>query len=149
MTLRIAFSLGIMVVASWYTWVAFTEFAFMDRWRPGPGFFPRIIGIATIVLTLYSLFVDVRKRASRDAGTPYLGDLLIFFAYCFAFVFALSWLGGLLAMMAFMLATLFTFNRGRTLVNLAVAGALPIGLYLIFDVWLNAAVPTGRIPLPW
>ena len=149
MTLRIAFSLGILVVASWYTWVAFTDFAFMDRWRPGPGFFPRIIGIATLLLTLYSLVVDVRKRAARDAKTPYVRDILIFFAYCFAFVFALPWLGGLLAMIAFMLAALFTFNRGRTLVNLAVSVALPIGLYLIFDVWLNAAVPVGRIPVPW
>lgn len=149
MTLRIAFSLGILVVASWYTWVAFTDFAFMDRWRPGPGFFPRIIGVATIALTLYSLLVDVRKRARRDTGTRYLRDILIFFAYCFAFVFALPWLGGLLAMIAFMLVTLFTFNRGSTLVNLLVSVGLPIGLYLIFDVWLNAAVPVGRIPVPW
>lgn len=149
MTLRIAFSLGILVVASWYTWVAFTDFAFMDRWRPGPGFFPRIIGVATLLLTVYSLLVDVRKRARRDTGTPYLRDILIFFAYCFAFVFALQWLGGLLAMVAFMLAALFTFNRGRTTVNLIVSVVLPIGLYLIFDVWLNAAVPVGRIPVPW
>lgn len=149
MTLRIAFSLGVLAVATWYTWVAFTNLAFMDRWRPGPGFFPRIIGVAIILLTLYSLFVDVRRRARSDVGTPYFRDILIFFGYCFAFVFALPWLGGLLAMIAFMLAALFTFNRGRTLVNLVVSVALPIGLYLIFDVWLNAAVPVGRIPVPW
>jgi len=150
MTLRIGFSLGILVLAIWYTWIAFTGLAFMDRWRPGPGFFPRVIGIAAIVLTIYSLLVDVRARAARDTvGTPYLRDILIFFLYCGLFVAALPWLGGLLSMIAFMLAALFTFNRGRPLTNLLVAVALPTAIYLIFEVWLNAAVPEGRIPLPW
>jgi len=150
MTLRNAFSIAILLLASAYTWIAFTELAFMDRWRPGPGFFPRVIGILTIVLTAYSLVVDARKHASSAGhGTKYMRDLLVFFAYCIGFVALFPLLGGLLSMIVFMLAALFTFNRGATLVNLAVSVALPFGLFLLFDVWLNAAFAPGRIPLPW
>lgn len=150
MTARISFSLGILLLAVAYTWVAFTGLAFMDMWRPGPGFFPRLIGVATIVLTIYSIAVDLRTHSSSTGHpTPYLRDLLLFFGYCIAFVALYPLLGGLLAMVAFMLAALFTFDRGRAMVNLGVAVGLPVGLYLLFDVWLNAAFPPGRIPLPW
>lgn len=149
MTLRHAFSLGILLVAAAYTWFAFTELSFMDRARLGPGFFPRVIGLTTIALTLYSMVVDLRRPGTKDEGTPYLRDILIFFAYCFLFVAALPYLGGLLSMVAFMFASLFTFNRGMVLVNVLVAITLPLSLYLLFDVWLNAAFPSGRIPLPW
>lgn len=150
MTARIGFLLGILLVAVAYTWVAFAELAFMDMWRPGPGFFPRLIGVATIVLTIYTIVVDRREHSSSTGHpTPYLRDLAIFFGYCAAFVALFPLLGGLLAMVAFMLAALFTFNRGQPVVNLGVAVALPVGLYLLFDVWLNAAFAPGRIPLPW
>lgn len=150
MTLRNAFSILILLLAIGYTWVAFTGLAFMDRWRPGPGFFPRIIGILTIVMTAYSLIVDARKNfAARGHGTEYLRDLLVFFGYCTVFVAIFPLLGGLLAMIVFMLLALFTFNRGAILVNLLVSVALPFGLFFLFDVWLNAAFPPGRIPLPW
>lgn len=149
MTLRLAFSLGILLLAAAYTWVAFVDMNFMIRGRLGPGFFPRIIGVATIVLTLYSVLVDVRRPRGSDAGTPYLRDIVVFFAYCFGFVFLLPYLGGMLSMIAFMLAALLTFYRGRPLLDVTIAVLLPVGLYLLFDVWLNAAFPPGRLPLPW
>lgn len=149
MTLRLAFSLGLLLLATAYTWIAFTDMSFMIRGRLGPGFFPRIIGALTIAFLLYSLVVDARRFRTREPGTPYLRDILVFFGYCIGFVLLLPRLGGLLSMIVFMLAALFTFNRARPLLNVAIAVALPVGLYLLFDVWLNAAVPEGRIPLPW
>lgn len=149
MTLRIAFSLLLLAGAAAYTWVAFNDLSFMVRGRLGPGFFPRVIGVSTIALLLYSLLVDVRRTGARDQGTPYVRDILVFFAYCVGFVALMPLLGGLLSMIAFMLAALFTFNRARPLINVAVSVVLPVCLFLLFDVWLRAAFAEGRLPLPW
>lgn len=149
MTGRVLFSLFLLAGAAAYTWFAFAELSFMAGFRLGPGFFPRSIGVVLIGLLLYSLAVDVRRVGKRDEPTPYLIDIMIFFAFCVGFVALMPLLGGLLSMVVFMLAALFTFNRGQIVINVVVALGLPIGLYLLFDVWLNAAFAEGRLPVPW
>jgi hypothetical protein len=52
-------------------------------------------------------------------------------------------------MIAFMAATLALLNRGRHVQNALLALLLPIGFYLLFKVWLNAAMPRGMLPLPF
>jgi hypothetical protein len=44
-----------------------------------------------------------------------------------------------------MLATLAVLNRGRWLQNVAIAVLLPAAIYLLFEVWLNAAIPRGAL----
>ena len=149
MTIRLAFALGILATAVAYTWFAFTELGFMVRGRLGPGFFPRSIGLMTIGLTVYSIVVDILRRRSPDPGTDYARDIFIFFGYCILLVALMPYLGGLLSMIVFMLLALFTYNRGQALVNIAVSVALPLGLYFLFDVWLNAAFAEAAFPLPW
>ena len=51
-------------------------------------------------------------------------------------------------MIAFMAAALAVFNRGRWLQNALLALLLPAGLYLLFKVWLNAAMPPGVVGFP-
>jgi hypothetical protein len=66
-----------------------------------------------------------------------------------AFVALLDVLGGLLSMIAFMAAALAFLNPGRRLQNALLAVLLPLAVYLMFRVWLNAAMPRGLIPLPF
>jgi hypothetical protein len=58
-------------------------------------------------------------------------------------------IGGYAAMFAFMLATLAVLNRGRWLQNATIAVALPLAIYLMFEVWLNAAIPRGILLEQW
>ena len=51
------------------------------------------------------------------------------------------------AMIGFLGASLAYFNRGRHVQNAALALLLPVCLYLLFRVWLNAALPRGILPL--
>ena len=66
-----------------------------------------------------------------------------------AFVLLLEILGGPLAMVLYMLATLMVLNRGRTIQNVAISLGLPLALFLLFDRWLNASLPTDSLGLPW
>jgi hypothetical protein len=49
-------------------------------------------------------------------------------------------------MIVYMAAVLGYLNRRRTLQNALLAVLLPLAIYLLFRVWLNAAVPRGLLP---
>ena len=147
LSMRIGFSRFLLAVATLYTFIAFEDLNFMVRDRLGPGFFPRVIGVVTIALLLYSLLVDVRQRA-KDIGTKHGRDMVLFTAIAVGYVALLPVLGGLWATIAFMLGALFVFNPGKALSNVLVSVLLPVALYLLFDILLNASLPSGMVPFP-
>jgi hypothetical protein len=148
--MKVAFLVAILCIALLYTYSAFTDLTFLTvSGRLGPGFFPRIIGGLLVAACLYNLVMA--HRAKPDEGEASDGDWRVtigVLALSAAFVGLLEVLGGLLAMVLFLLATLFILNRGRLVQNLAISLLLPAAVYLMFDVWLKASMPRGLIPLP-
>jgi hypothetical protein len=65
------------------------------------------------------------------------------------FVALLELVGGIVSMVVFMAAALWIFNRGRPLQNVLVAVLFPLGIYVVFEVWLRASMPRGLLPLPF
>jgi putative tricarboxylic transport membrane protein len=144
--MRLAFSLAILALALYYTWVAFTDLALLTaNGRLGPGFFPRVIGVLLIATLLYSLIADRRSKLS-DERTGHARDIVVFAALSIAFVALLNPLGGMLAMIVYMLSALSFFNRGRHVQNVLVSMLLPVAIFLMFDTWLNAGLPSGLLP---
>jgi putative tricarboxylic transport membrane protein len=147
--MRLAFSLTILALAIYYAWVAFTSLdPLTANGRLGPGFFPRVIGVALIVTILYSLVADRRFGLTSNVGTRHVRDLVVFAGLSVLFVALLTYLGGMLAMIVFMLAALTIFNPGRHLQNVLVGLLLPVAVFLMFDTWLNAGLPQGLLPFP-
>jgi putative tricarboxylic transport membrane protein len=142
--MRAGFQLGVLLCAGLYSYYAFTELSWLSSaGRIGPAFFPRIIGLALVALSAWSLASDWRAPGARLAEGWRAAALLALLSGLF--VAALDVLGGLLAMIAFMAAALAAFNRGRWVQNALLALLLPAGMYLLFKVWLNAGVPRGLI----
>ncbi len=147
--MRLAFSAVILCLAVFYTFIAFAELGFLSgTGRLGPGYFPRIVGVALVATCLFSIYGDVRARRIDGGASRFWPTTLAVAALSGVFVLLLDVLGGLLAMVAYMLATLSLLNRGRMLQNLLISVLLPAGLYLLFDVWLNATVPRGVVGFP-
>jgi putative tricarboxylic transport membrane protein len=147
--MRVAFTAAILCVAVLYTYWAFAELSFLSSaGRLGPGFFPRIIGLALIVSCLVTLAGDLKKREG-GAVSSWWRITLVVVGLSGAFVLVLDVLGGPLAMGLYMLATLSVLNRGKVLQNVAVSVGLPAVLFLLFDVWLNASMPPGVLGLAW
>jgi putative tricarboxylic transport membrane protein len=147
--MRVAFTAAILCVAVLYTYWAFAQLSFLSSaGRLGPGFFPRIIGLALIIACLLTLAGDLKTREG-GAISSYWRITLVVASLSGAFILALSVLGGPLAMVIYMLATLSVLNRGRILQNVAVSIGLPVILFLLFDVWLNASMPPGVLGLAW
>ena len=148
--MKVAFSLAIACFAALYTSLAFTDLAFLSQTgRLGPGFFPRVIGVSLLVMALYSLYVDLKRRHRDDDGlSPFWGVTLVVALLSAALIGALELLGGLVAMGLFMLASLFILNRRQPALNVLLSVVMPVGIYLVFRVWLNAAMPDGLLSIP-
>ena len=163
------FSLALLVAAVAYTAYGLSTLNLLNMsGRPGAGYFPLIIGVLLIVATAVNAYRDftiVRTDRRARAGTDMIAevaavaasasaggsndtrrygvDVAIMLAMLFAFILSLKTLGGLLAMILFMLVFLFVFNRGKAVTNLIYSFALPLFLYLLFKVTLNASLPIG------
>jgi hypothetical protein len=144
--MRAGFLAGILLLAGSYTWIAFAELALLSSaGRLGPGFFPRIIGATLVVLCAWSLVEELRRRA-HEPLSKYWRDAVALALLSGLFVAALDVLGGLVSMIVYMAAALAYLNRRRTMQNALLAVLLPLAIYLMFRVWLNAAVPRGLLP---
>jgi hypothetical protein len=144
------FSVVILAAALFYTFVAFKELYFLSATgRPGPGFFPRFIGIGLAVMAAFNAVQDARTAPRSSAPADYALTVVAVAALTTLYVLLLDWLGGWLATAGFLFATLSLLNRGRHLVNIIIAALVPTGMVLLFHTWLNAAVPRGVLPLPF
>jgi putative tricarboxylic transport membrane protein len=147
--MRLAFTAAILCLAVLYTYWAFAELSFLSSaGRLGPGFFPRIVGVALIVACLLTLAGDLKKREG-GAVSNYWRITLVVAGLSGAFILVLNVLGGPLAMVAYMLATLSVLNSGKTVQNVAISVGFPLALFLLFDRWLNASIPPDALGLPW
>lgn len=147
--MRLAFTAAILGLAAFYTYWAFAALSFWSSaGRLGPGFFPRIIGVALIVACVLTLAGDLKRREA-EALASYWRVTVLVAGLSGGFVLALNVLGGPLAMVVFMLVSLSVLNRGKTVQNVAISIGLPLVMFLLFDRWLNASVPQDSLGLPW
>lgn len=148
--LRAGFILAILFGAASYTYTAFTQLSNLSSaGRLGPGFFPRIIGVSLVALCVLSLYADRKRDVAVDVVSPAWGSAVMLALLSGGFVALLDVLGGLVSMIVFMAIALSIFNRGRLLQNALVAVFLPVAIYLVFELWLKAAMPRGMLGLPF
>lgn len=147
--MRVGFLLALLAASLFYTYHAFADLAFLSAaGRLGPGFFPRLIGVLLVVACLLSLAGDVTRMRGDDMRSDHWPTILTIAGFSAAMIWLFALVGGLVAMALFLLATLSILNRGHVVQNLAIALLLPLCIHLLFDVWLNASMPEGRLPLP-
>jgi hypothetical protein len=148
--MRAGFILAILFLAAFYTYVAFAELSYLSSaGRLGPGFFPRIIGVSLLALCALSLYGESKGGSHADAVAPAWRSAAVLALLTGIFVALLEVLGGLLSMILFMGVSLSLLNRGRLLQNALVAVLLPLAIYVVFELWLKAAMPRGMLPLPF
>ena len=148
--MRAGFLLAILFLAALYTYAAFDELSYLSSaGRLGPGFMPRIIGVSLVAMCMFSLYADMRHRTAEEPIPATWRSAAVLALLSGVFVGLLELVGGLLSMVVFMAAALWILNPGRRLQNALLAVLLPIGIYVLFVVWLRAAMPRGMLPLPF
>lgn len=148
--MRTGFLVLILAGGVFYTYVAFADLGFLTRTgRLGPGFFPRIVGLAMIAVTIWALTDTLRGlgEAEDGAGKSWL-DALILIALAIGYAVLLRLFGGFVATVLYLALTFSVLNRGRYLQNAILSILLPAGIYLLFDRVLNASMPPALFDLP-
>lgn len=143
--------------------VGYTEMAFELEWRTqagriGPGFFPRIIGLIGVAITLGALVNSLRPGVGDEedlfdedeVGEGDLGrhpvPLVLTVALSVVFLFTLTSLGAIVSAAIFMFGMLWFLNRGKWVMNVVLSVLVPLGMYLLFQTALNAGLPAGILP---
>ena len=148
--MRLAFTATILCLAVLYTYWAFADLGFLSSaGRLGPGFVPRFVGLLLIAACVLTLAGDLKERRADAGLSSFWRITVIVAALSGAFVLLLEILGGPLAMVVYMLATLGVLNPGRSVQNVAISIGFPLALFLLFDRWLNASIPPDALGLPW
>ncbi|MBD3896030.1 tripartite tricarboxylate transporter TctB family protein [Halomonas sp. ML-15] len=143
--MRLFFYLFILVVAVCYTYMAFVDLTFFtNRGRMGPGFFPRILGVAIVLAMLLTILLDIKKGTLfSGAQDSQYQDAAVLIGLSLTFGVLLMVLGYIIAIPAYIGATLFYFNRGKHVTNAAVTVAVPVVIHFLFGGLLNASLPHG------
>lgn len=139
--------LGILLVV----FAVYLQLALGMEWRTaagriGPGFFPRIVGGAGLVLTLAALVRSVRRGAPQAEPDRHPRTLAVVVAACAALVATFTVLGAVVAGALFLLGCLWLLDRAHPVRNAVLGLGVPLGLYLLFDTVLNAGLPAGVLP---
>ena len=162
-TTRLVFLASLTALAAAYTLVAFQMEWRIQNGQIGPGFFPRFVGIGTMVGCLVAIALTFRGRGATatspdpaedgdfelpaaldDGRTDSWATVLV--VGCSVIYFVLfEPLGAMLASMVFLALSLTIINRGHHRGNAAVSVLLPVGLYLLFEVLLDAGLPPGVV----
>jgi len=120
---------------------------------PGAGFFPFLMGISLVILSLidFASTIYYRKRETkeplRDGLAPRHQDrwikISIALAVLFAYGIALEHLGFLITSFLFIFFLLRFVDPQRWSVSVGIAIAATAISYAIFDVWLQVRMPKG------
>lgn len=146
--MRILFLVAILAGAVFYSYVAFTDLGFMTRTgRLGPGFFPRIIGIAAVLVTLAALAGELRRPPGPGIGLPQWKQVALLAVPALGYVVLLRLFGGFVATVIFLAVSLSVLNRGQMAKNALISLLIPAGVYLLFDRVLNASMPPALFDL--
>lgn len=157
---RLLFLYVLTVLAGAYTMMAFAMEMRSEGGQIGPGFFPRIVGLAMLLGLSFAIVRAVRggqtsaeapvdeegqpEDVGGDGGTDPRAVLAA--VACMAlFYFVFEPLGALLASVLFLAGMLTFVNRGHHRANAVLGVGVPLGLYLMFEVLLGVGLPEGLV----
>ncbi|KMK68477.1 tripartite tricarboxylate transporter TctB family protein [Puniceibacterium sp. IMCC21224] len=147
--MRIAFLLAVLAGGVFYTYIAFTDLSFLTRsGRLGPGFFPRIIGLSMVTITIWCLVDALREARADEEQFGSWRDVVILIVVAVLYAVLLRLFGGFVATFIYLVIMLSILNRGRHVQNAVLSLVLPVAVYLLFDKILNASMPPALFDLP-
>lgn len=147
--MKVIFSLLFFIFSTLFTIKGF-DYNYMSGTQVGPGFFPRWTGFLLILFTGYNLYreyKEYRQEKESEDGTVYVKELILIIILTGLFILSLKIIGTLIAMILYFFLILFLLNREQLFKNVISSIIIPICVYLLLNVWLQAGFPKGIFEL--
>jgi putative tricarboxylic transport membrane protein len=145
-------SLFFLVVGVVFTAGSFS-YPVWDRYGPGPGFFPLVLGTLFSALSLCLLLM--RSLGRRDTGEALapsdslnpseIYKTLVYLLLLILFYFFFDWLGSLLTLFVFLVIVLAVLNRRPLRLSLSISVASAVLTYVVFVRLLGVSLPGGML----
>ena len=139
------FIFGVLFIISSFS------YSIWDRYGPGPGFFPLVLGSIFSILSL--VFFLVRSIGSADTGEALtesdslkpseIYKTLIYLLLIVCFYFLFDRLGSLLTIFLFMIVVLAVLNRRSLRLSLTISLLSSLVTYVLFVRLLGVSLPGG------
>lgn len=145
--MRFLFALTLLVFALMYTSFGLYSLDLLNSsGRLGPGFFPLLIGLLMVATSAANCVLEYRKqRVDSDELQETWKDVLEMALLIVLFLACLPYLGALLAMLIFCGTYLHRFNSGRIVFNGLYTILFSSGVFVLFEVILQAGLPEGLL----
>ena len=127
------------------------NYSIWDRYGPGPGFFPLLLGSIFSILSFFLfLLTSLRKEQkgneleeSDSMKFSVIHRTIIFLCLLLAFYFLFDRLGFLLTIFIFMTVTLISFSKRSMKLSFSVSVFTTLFTYFIFVKLLGVQLPCG------
>jgi len=112
--------------------------------RPGPGFYPGLIGVAIAVFSFFILLAEFRTKPGKAVLDRQGATTLILMTATFClWIVAMPLLGYVLVTLLATYAFCKIMRLEGWVKPLAVSGGTALFLYLLFDYWMYIDLPRG------
>ena len=151
-TIDLAFSSFVLLVAIGYEAMALWMPQGSLKY-PGPGYYPKLVGIFLIATALGCLIQAVLVRrsarpvhtAADAAPAPKVGRIAALLGLLLGYGFLLTPLGFPIAICLFLLAAIRVFGYRRWAIIIVLAVGLTVVSYVTFITWLKVPLPLGVV----
>lgn len=149
--MRILFSTFLFLISSFFLFYGF-NYTFWSDNRPGPGFFPIILGVLLTLLTAVNLVMEVRKsrleknNAYEDEDFAFK-DMVTVSIMILIYMIVFPYAGYLISTGLFIIGTLSYLNRGKWIQNISILIVVLVVIYFMFDYFLNTGLPSGILEI--
>ncbi|PSK91838.1 tripartite tricarboxylate transporter TctB family protein [Murinocardiopsis flavida] len=142
------FYLIVTAVLIGYTAMAFGMDWRTDAGRIGPGYFPRILGVIGVALAALATIGSLRPTAAGpgEAAPRHPWPVAATCAGLAGFAAVMVPVGAIVTGALLLTGLLLLVDRTRPVRAAALGIGFPIALYVVFDILLNAALPSGVLP---
>src|SRR5699024_2750371 len=141
--MRIIFSIILFLFSIFYFFYAF-NYEFWIGIRPGPAFFPIILGIILIILSASNVLLEVRKANQEEKNSERnLKDVFTVAVFIIIFMIIFQPIGYFLSTVIFLILILFYLNKSKWLQNSLIIIIFMFIIYSLFDYLLNTGLPSG------
>ena len=113
--------------------------------RPDSGLFPFLIGIVIVILSTILLIQAFRSTSGQEEKREDIsyGNILLTLASLYTYALVFEWLGFIPSTFILIFFLLKVIERKGWAVTVLVALLASLCSYVLFDLWLQAALPRG------
>ena len=144
--MEVATSLALAMIGAAAIWDSSRLGAGWGAEGPKAGFFPFYVGLIVVLSTVINLINAIRMpEDGLFAEWPALGQVVSVIVPATIYVLAIPYLGMYVSSAILIAAFMKYFGRYSWLFSIAIAVAVPIALFFMFEIWFLVPLPKGPV----